>query len=469
VNYEPAFEALHTGDFVTAVALLEKAAQETAFTSDIINHAYTLALYRAGNTTRLADVSFQIGESLAEHDRASAMDYFQRALVAGLDSPRVRQIGLSFEQWAAPVRTAVASPRADSVDHVAHIAGSLMPDHPTTRYLQLLVPSLRKQNIRSTIFTTESAAAWFFNAEPRPQSRPLEIEAEVKIASVEGDFEERASRIAETLRASGLAVAFFHSNLSEQITARVASLRPATIQVNVNHDVEMDADLFDARIHVFDNAIQRTRFSAHAEWIPLASDIERRLQFSEPVTRQSMGLESATSVSATFGNLRNSSSREYLRVLSEVLKRFPKHFHLFAGAGNVRSIRPYLHSEGVLPRVRFLGQIADTAALLEMIDVYLASFPISEPDPILDAMGAGKPVAAFKYAPDSNYNSAAELVGARELTPSREADYIDVVDRLLRNPAMRAEQGRAMLDRFRAYFRPEKLGERYKAFLGNML
>ena len=57
------------------------------------------------------------------------------------------------------------------------------------------------------------------------------------------------------------------------------------------------------------------------------------------------------------------------------------------------------------------------------------------------------------------------LTVSRKLTAPREADYIEIADRLLRNPALRQRQGQAMLDRFRAEFRPERLGERYRAFL----
>ena len=80
-------------------------------------------------------------------------------------------------------------------------------------------------------------------------------------------------------------------------------------------------------------------------------------------------------------------------------------------------------------------------------------------------MGAGKPVVVLRSSPDSPANSGAELVGVRELTAPGEADYIMIAERLLRNPALREQQGQAMLDRFRAEFRPERLGERYKAFL----
>ncbi len=455
MSYEEAFAAFNERDFPTAAALLEEAARETGYASDFINHPYTLALYHIGDKARLADVAFQIASSMLPHDSASAMDYFQRAMFAGLDANRRRRIGEWFEKWAEPAPSSVRG----EVNRIAHVVGSLSSETDTTRYLKLLVSSLRKQEIQSTIFTTEWSASWFFNPAGVPQSQPVQIEAEVKMASVEGDFVERAARIAQALTASGIGTAFFHANLAEQITARVASMRPVPVQVNVNHDCEMDADLFDRRIHLSQSAMRQSRFSNPAEWIPPVSDIQQRLQTTEQVTRQSMGLESASSVSATFGNLQNVSGREYLGALSEIMMRFPKHFHLFAGAGNVKATRSHLHSEGVLPRVRFLGDIGNTASLLGTIDLYLASFPQSSAQPILDAMGAGKPVVALR-------NSGGELVDIPELTAPGAADYLQIADSLLRNPSLRAQQGQAVLERFNTEFHPDRLGERYKAFLG---
>ena len=463
MNYEEAFEALKNGDFHAAVPLLEKAARETGYTSEAINHAYTLALYRVGDKARLAEVSFRVGTSFVTQDPASAMDYFQRAMFGGLEQDRVRSIGEIFEQWAAPrVDTTLDGP----VTRVAHVVGCLLPGHAPTQYVKMLVSSLKKQGIESTVFTTEWAASWFFNPTGDPQSQSVDLEADVKIAAVDGDFLQRAERIAAAIRSSGIQVAFFHGSLNEQITGRVAAMRPARVQINVNHGTEMDADVFNGRIHLFENAMLRTRFANEpAEWIPLASDVESRLQMSDPVTRQEMGLESASTISATFGNMYKVAGAGYMRVLAEIMKRFPKHFHLFAGAGNVRGIRSHLHAEGVLPRVRFLGHVSDVAPLLGVADVYLASFPHSGGHSILEAMGVGKPVVVLRFPPDSHYNSGAELVGIRELIAAGEADYIEIADRLLRNPTLREQHSQLIRDRFRAQFRPERLGERYKAFL----
>jgi glycosyltransferase involved in cell wall biosynthesis len=178
-----------------------------------------------------------------------------------------------------------------------------------------------------------------------------------------------------------------------------------------------------------------------------------------------MGLDSASTISATFGRLERPPDHSYVRVLSEIMKRFPRHFHLFAGPGNVRAMRSQLHSEGVLPRVRFLGDLKDVAPVLNVVDVYLAAFPDSGAQSVLEAMGAGKPIVALRFPPDSPYNSGAEAVGGRELVAAGEASYIEIADRLLRNADLRVAQGQVMHERFCAEFRPERLGERYKQFL----
>src|SRR6185436_15740763 len=101
MSHEAAFQALKDGDFRMAIPLLEHAMRETGYASESINQAYTQALYRAGENTRLANAAFEIGDALVESDPATAMDYFQRALLGGLDAACVRHIADIFEQWAA--------------------------------------------------------------------------------------------------------------------------------------------------------------------------------------------------------------------------------------------------------------------------------------------------------------------------------------------------------------------------------
>jgi len=451
VSYEKAFEALKEGDFKAASTLLEKAAEETAYTSDIINHSYTLALYRAGERDRLAQAAFRIGESLVDTDPGSAMDYFQRAFLGGLDAEKTRRVAEIFEKWAAPKdpsENRVARP----IRRVAHIVGSLAVNYRPAVYLRMLTQSLSEHDVESIVFTTEWSTSWFMNPAGSPEAKNLDVGVEALIASADGDFNERAERVAASIRAYGLDVAFYHAGIHEQITTRVAALRPAAIQVHVGRPVETVAALFDLQAGI----------------LP-ADDIEGRMRNHPPHTRQGMGLESAGSVSATFGNLQKIAGAGYLHSLAAILKRFPLHFHLFAGSGDIKAIRSFLHAEGVLPRVRFLGPMSDTASVMNVVDVYLASFPEPGDEMLLDAMGAGKPIVAVRYPADSHCNSSAEILGVPELIASREVEYAEIAMRLIRDREARERASAAVTARFQKEFHPSSLGPRYMRLVEELL
>src|SRR5262249_48144022 len=150
LGYEEGFEALDRGDYHRAADILGRAAVATGFASDLINHAYTLALYRAGEHAQLADIAFRIGRGLLDTDPASAMDYFQRAIVSGLDGSRVRLIGEIHEEWAGEQRR---SKLAGEILRIGHVASALIPGLPLTQYLKVLVDGFETRGIESTIFT----------------------------------------------------------------------------------------------------------------------------------------------------------------------------------------------------------------------------------------------------------------------------------------------------------------------------
>jgi len=465
MDYREGFEALQTGDYRKAVEHLKQAAVRTEYASDIINHAYTLALYRSGEWAQLAEIAFGIANLILESDPASAMDYFQRAMIAGLDATHIREIGEIYETWAGkPSITKVAD---RTTAQVGHVITHLRADDREARYLKVLVESLKASGIESSVFTTEAQAAWFFNPAKvtLSESGVLGAGTSVVVGSVEGDFMERSERIAQAIRDRGIPLVLYHGDLTDQIATRVAAFRPAVIQVNVAHGCEMDADLFEARIHLTQNGAARSPYTQRpSTWIPPSCEIEQRITSGEFQTRHSIGIAEAGTVSASFAGLPRHST-VFVKVLVEVLRRFPNHFHLFAGGGDVRAVRGLLHSEGVLPRVRFLGQLADATPLFGTLDLYLAPFPDTSGSWVLEAMGAGKSVIAMKYARNSPFNTAAELVGESQLTPNSETEYVAAVDRLLRDNSVRSDWGALLHRRFRQEFRPELLGERYAVFL----
>jgi hypothetical protein len=144
--------------------------------------------------------------------------------------------------------------------------------------------------------------------------------------------------------------------------------------------------------------------------------------------RQSLGIGDGASVSATFADLSKiSADSAYMTALTEILRRFPGHFHLFSGPGSVKGVRGRLHAEGVLPRVRFMGNMTDNEPLLVVCDFYLACFPDSDPIPGR-ASQAGKPSVILNSAaagePQSLQHEARTV-----------ADYIAAASRLIREMA----------------------------------
>ncbi len=453
MNYEAAFEALNNGDFVKAADLLEKLAESTGFDSDLVNHSLTLALYRSNNYARLADVSFKVGMMLISTDPASALDYFQRAVRAGLESSRVRQIGEIHEEWAAERR---AAKLPSVVSRVGHVVTSMAAADSMSTYIRMLARELSTLGVESTVFTTEATSAWFVH--PSGTAGTGESESEVLIASTEGDFKERARRIAATVHALDLPVVFFHGDLSDQIAACVAGIDTGAVHVNVAHERVMDADLFSGFVHLLQPSLEASRFKSHpAVCIPAAPD-----RVADPTSsRSAMGIDADSTVSLSFaGPTRDQMG--FVKVLVELLKRFPKHFHLFAGGSDVRAFRGLLHSEGVLTRVRFLGQTSDPAAVIGNADMGFAAFPNADSAGILDMMASGKPVLLMREP------GTVELLGNSELTPASTGAYIQIADSLIRNAGKRDQLGELLRNRFLQEFSPKRMAERYVAFLDQL-
>ncbi|HEX5000377.1 MAG TPA: hypothetical protein VFY29_19295, partial [Terriglobia bacterium] len=146
MNYSEAFEAVQHGDYSSAAPLLAQAATETHYTSDAINQALILALHRTGESARAVEVALSVGVDRAEDSPGMALDYFQRALIAGLDSVRAREIGVIQERWAEQERWADAAPErahGGAVRRVANVVGELAVSSPAARYTRTLCEGFR--------------------------------------------------------------------------------------------------------------------------------------------------------------------------------------------------------------------------------------------------------------------------------------------------------------------------------------
>ncbi|HEX4998132.1 MAG TPA: hypothetical protein VFY29_07905, partial [Terriglobia bacterium] len=316
------------------------------------------------------------------------------------------------------------------------------------------------------VFSTDWAVSWPFSLAGETPSEAVDFAAETWRPQSGGDFLERARSVAQAVRAFQPDIVFYHSSFFEQITARVAAFRPAPWQFHINHGEEMPVDFFAGRAHRQARALAATRYrEVSAPWVPMACDIATRLADEPAVTRQAIGVDTASSVSATFGDLDQAGSPEFVSALTEILMRFPEHTHLFAGSGNVRTLRQALHAEGVLARVRFLGPVVNAASLMPSIDFYLAPFPHMDSEFVMDALGAGKPVLMHKEATDPRTGAESSLVGIDDLLASNRSAYVEAASVLIRKPPVRARLTHEVRSRFEAEYSPRRVAERYLEFI----
>jgi predicted O-linked N-acetylglucosamine transferase (SPINDLY family) len=348
------------------------------------------------------------------------------------------------------------------------VVGCLRADHEPARHLTLLVETLLDQGVESQVFTTEWDSSWFFNTNGSPADSSDTPHGAV-VASTDGDFVERAERIAAAIRASGVDAVFYHADFNEQITARVAAFRPAMLQLNVAHGTAIDADLFDGFIHLKKQSMGASHHSTEPRvWIPAPSDIAERVLMCPPDMRQAMGLGAAETVSATVGDLQLVSEPKYLYVVTGLLKVFPNHFHLFAGNGDVKAIRAALHAEGVLTRVRFLGSISDTASVMAVTDLYLCPFKRFDESPLMEAMAAGRPCIAARDSAEHAQNSAVEILGVPELIADSDVAYLQIAQGLLRDAEARQRASDLVASRFQSEFASALLGRKYLDFVSSI-
>ncbi len=467
MSQQEALEALRAGNFEKAAGLLGSLVEKNRFGSDVLNHAYTVALHQI-NSPALRDVSFKIGDTLSARNPGLAADYFQRSILTGVDLEKVQEIS----DWhGSMARPGVHKARGDiRTDRVAHVIGCFLPGHAPSLYIQLLAKSLRQSGVESHVFTTEWTAAWFLNPPGIVQSKPPPVEAGVTVAEIEGDFFERAARIGKAIRASDIDIVLYHCGASEQITVRVAALHPASIQINVNHAEEVSADLFEGFAHLFQNGLERTLLPHRPKrWIPLISDIEDRLAVATPMSRSELGLEAAGTVSATFGNLFKVSETIHLETIARILRRHPDLYHVIAGAGDQVPIRKFFETEKLIDRIRFVDFVPDVAGLLGMVDVYLNSFPVSAGQSVLEAMAASIPTVIRKYPHATHHNVGAELAEIPDLLADDEDEYVRIADRLIDAPHLRTHYGQILKTRFQAEFRPQGLGAKYMDFVQELI
>jgi glycosyltransferase involved in cell wall biosynthesis len=131
----------------------------------------------------------------------------------------------------------------------------------------------------------------------------------------------------------------------------------------------------------------------------------------------------------------------FLRAAMRVLRRFPETEFVLAGDGPLRmQLEREAEKLGIRDRVLFLGDRRDIPAILASTHIsVMPSISESLSNAILESMAAGIPVVA------SHVGGNAELINADRgilVAPDDELGLAGAIERLMRDPFMRAEFGR---------------------------
>ncbi|GAB4394889.1 MAG: glycosyltransferase family 4 protein [Kiloniellaceae bacterium] len=141
-------------------------------------------------------------------------------------------------------------------------------------------------------------------------------------------------------------------------------------------------------------------------------------------------------------------------------------FLVIAGDGVQRAALQALAGElGIAERTRFLGHVEDVPAVLRGIDVFALSSDTEQmPNSLLQAMAAGRPVAAV------DVGDVARIVAAENrplVVPRDEAGALtEALAALVADPARRANLGEANQARVRAHYSLEGMIAAYSALFG---
>lgn len=160
--------------------------------------------------------------------------------------------------------------------------------------------------------------------------------------------------------------------------------------------------------------------------------------------REKFNLREGDFVLGTVGILTTQKGHCYLiQAVSQLVKRYPNTVLLVVGKGELKEkLQEMVHKMGLQENVRFLGLRRDIPNLLNCMDVFV--FPSlweGTPLALLEAMLMGLPVVA------SSVDGILEIVEDGKngiLVPPRNVGVLsDAIDRLIRNPQLRRNLGKA--------------------------
>jgi hypothetical protein len=137
-----------------------------------------------------------------------------------------------------------------------------------------------------------------------------------------------------------------------------------------------------------------------------------------------------------------------------LLKKHPNAELLVLGAGERPDWRA--DSDAVAGRIRALPETTDTRTYFEAADIYVDSFPFVSSTSMMEAAGLGTPLVSRFYGPHEARIFAINHPGidAPTLHGATETQYVEHLDRLISDPALREAKGKEARDAVLHYHTP---------------
>jgi len=228
----------------------------------------------------------------------------------------------------------------------------------------------------------------------------------------------------------------WHYRLAERLANRMTDVIVANSEA-VREDVIRQEKVEPSRVRVIYNGIDPSLYDLPAD----------------PTLRASLGIPARAKVVGVVANLIHyKGHRFFLQACQEIKRKHQAVTFLLIGDGPLRRELEGLARElGLEKDVLFLGSRQDVPQLLALMDVVvLPSLEEGFPNAILEAMAAGKPVVATEVGgiPEAVVHGETGL-----LVPPKDPEALaDAILRLLDDPQLALEMGRAGRDRVRKAF-----------------
>jgi predicted O-linked N-acetylglucosamine transferase (SPINDLY family) len=353
---------------------------------------------------------------------------------------------------------------------VAYICSSIADDDATGRVIQSLAKHHDSKRFKLQVYSTECgvrrekqqfAQTSYATSSVKRGQQTLEFLGQRKIPAwvspLEGDIVTGAKELANQLVRDKIDVVLLDATQADPIAAVIANWDVARVKINLCRRAPLFASGINA-ISYFDQARFESdkdfwqRRGIDARFILEGIDADENLGAAPQ--RSAYGIPDNAIVLATAGqDLDRSVSEEFADTIVNVLRAHPHAIYLLIGDGELSWQKRKFESAGVGKRVGYAGRRKDLPGFLRISDIYLAEFPASTANGVLQAMSVEKPIVALKWGDEADQSQAATFAGSECTITGRDAAaYIERVSKFIREPAYRAKLGKTMRQRIEQHF-----------------